>query len=164
MWKDLQVITFMNSTFGTVLRLFLALIFGLGLIRLGSETQLQGAHWYLIALLTLVALFQMAVAFGFPLGEFTQGGQQIGRLDVKARKNAIAALPLIFLFALTTLDLGGVIQLQALVGQVFVYLFMAYLALGLILNSISRSIKESVVWTPVLLLNIYLMAILYFAN
>lgn len=155
--------TFLNSTFGTALRALLALSVAWSLIRFGSETRLSGAHWYIVGLLALVAAFQVAVASGFPIGEFTQGGQTVGQLDDKGRKNAVASLPLLVLFALVALHLGEAIQLPTLIGQVFMYVFMGYLGIGLVLNSISRSLKESIIWTPILLLNIYLVAALYFA-
>jgi hypothetical protein len=156
--------SFLNSTTGTALRALLAFGFGYLAIQTAGDSRISNVHWYVVGLLALVALFQLAVAAGLPLGEFTQGGQQIGRLDAKARRNAAASIAVVILFVITSLYLGGEMQLPELIGQALSYLFFAYLAVGLLVNSISRSIKESLIWTPLLLLNIYLVAILYFGS
>lgn len=156
--------TFLNSTAGTAIRAFLAVLLAAALILIATEAQLPNAHWYTLGLLAMVAVFQIAISAGLPLGEFTQGGQMAGRLDYEGRKKALASLPLLVLFGFASLHLGKVIQLPTLISQVLTYSFMAYLGIGLIMNSISRSLKESIIWTPVLLLNIYLVAILYFSN
>ena len=114
------------------------------------------AAYALVAIQICVALFQLALVLGAPMGEYTLGGQNIGKLPPKLRILSAVSMILNLGIAghylaqagnLTPVlpgDLNGLAN-WALVGFNF---------LGLIMNSISRSKKERRTWVPVLLLSV----------
>lgn len=92
-----------------------------------------------LALTTFTVLFQLALVAGAPWGRFTQGGMHAGVLPKQGRFLALFSAVLLVWFAL------GVAQ-QSWVG----WLATGYLALGLVMNSLSKSVSERMLWVPVI--------------
>ncbi|WP_311215466.1 MULTISPECIES: hypothetical protein [unclassified Arthrobacter] len=99
-----------------------------------------------------LAVFQLALAAGAPIGRFAWGGQH----DVLPRKLRIGSIVSILLYALfgyTALAQSGLVPV--LVSQPFTAVFMwvltAYFTVGVAMNAISRSKAERFVMTPVAL-------------
>ncbi|MFM9165255.1 MAG: hypothetical protein ACKOQO_00325 [Candidatus Limnocylindrus sp.] len=101
-----------------------------------------------------VAIFQVAVILGAPLGEFTQGGRARGSLPTSGRIVAMVSLVLLMLMAGTILAMVGVGPLKEVDSPLIDGLWLgtcAYATLGVILNAVSRSPKERKVFLPVAL-------------
>lgn len=112
------------------------------------------AAYILVVIQTSVALFQLALVLGAPMGEYTMGGQNVGRLPIKHRVGAAISMLVNLAIAGHYLAQTGFLQplLPPTINQVVNWSLVAFTALGLVLNSISRSKKERQMWVPVLLL------------
>jgi hypothetical protein len=97
-----------------------------------------------------VAVFQVALALGVPLGELAWGGQQ--RLLPRSLRVGSALAAVIWLvaavFVLERADVTA-LGLNDTVASVGVWVLTVLLAVGTIMNAISRSTKERLVMTPV---------------
>lgn len=109
----------------------------------------------------LVALFQLALVLGAPMGEYAFGGQRTGKLPIQFRVASAVSF-------LTLLAIGGHYLAQADVlprmlpdnlNSVANWVLVAFNVVGLVMNSISRSKKERQMWVPVLLLSVVLAVI-----
>ncbi|MEX0970718.1 MAG: hypothetical protein WD046_09780 [Paracoccaceae bacterium] len=92
-------------------------------------------------LLGLLAVFQLALAAGAPWGVAAWGGQNPGRLPRHLR---IASLVNIAVFLLAIWALLG-----ALTPGWLLWSLTAFFGLGILMNLISRSRVERLLWTPV---------------
>lgn len=112
------------------------------------------AAFALVLIQICVAIFQLALVLGAPLGEYTMGGQQKGRLSMKLRIVAGLSMLLNLAIAGHYLAQTGTLQtlLPAQANQIANWGLVAFNGLGLFLNSISRSKKERQMWVPVLIL------------
>ena len=114
------------------------------------------AAYLLVAIQICVALFQLALTLGAPMGEYTMGGQNVGRLPSKYRVGAAISMVVNLAIAGHYLAQTGFVQplLPAQANQLVNWSLVAFTALGLVMNSISRSKKERQMWVPVLLLSV----------
>lgn len=112
------------------------------------------AAFILVAVQIIVSLFQLALVLGAPMGEYTLGGQTQGKLSVKLRLVSAISLLLNLAIAGHYLAQTGLLTplLPADLNQIANWSLVAFTALGLLLNSISRSKKERKLWVPVLVL------------
>jgi hypothetical protein len=114
------------------------------------------AAFILVVVQIVVALFQLALVLGAPMGEYTLGGQTQGKLSAKLR--VVSAISLLVNLAIAGHYLAqtGTIQtlLPAQLNQITNWALVLFTASGLIMNSISRSKKERNMWVPVLLLSV----------
>lgn len=103
-------------------------------------------------ILGCLAVFQVALVAGAPIGRFAWGGQH----DVLPRKLRIGSIVSILLYALfgyTALAQAGLVPVlvnQSFIG-VFMWVLTGYFTLGVVMNAISRSKPERFVMTPVAL-------------
>ena len=106
-----------------------------------------------IALLMLAALavFQAALVAGAPLGHFAWGGQHRVLPSRLRIGSAIAILIYAALVAILAQRAGLASFLPAGVVDIGIWVFVAYLALGVPMNAISRSRAERLTMTPVVL-------------
>ncbi|GAA3269974.1 hypothetical protein GCM10017707_02950 [Paenarthrobacter aurescens] len=112
-------------------------------------------HLYAILaciILGCLAVFQVALAAGAPLGRFAWGGKH-EVLPQKLRVGSVVSIALYALFGYTALAKAGLAPV--LVSEPFTHIFMwvltAYFAVGVFMNAISRSKPERFVMTPVAL-------------
>ncbi len=102
-------------------------------------------------LLAGLAVLQLLLAAGRPLGRFAWGGQH----EVLPRRLRIGSAVSVVLYALiaaVVLQAAGVIEVfPEAVADVGIWVVTGYLALGVPLNAISRSRSERLVMTPVVL-------------
>ena len=96
-----------------------------------------------------IAVLTILVALGFPLGEFTMGGQY-KILPIKFRIMAIVSVVIQIFAIFIVLQAGGIIPLMFSLGltKSICFFFAAYLSLNTIMNLISKSKKERNVMTP----------------
>jgi hypothetical protein len=109
------------------------------------------AAWLACAIFAALAVFQAALIAGARLGHFAWGGQH-RVLPRNLRIGSIVSIVLYAFFAAIILQRAGVIAvLPAPVADVGIWVVAAYLALGIPLNAISRSLPERLTMTPVVI-------------
>ena len=97
----------------------------------------------------VIAIMTVLVACGFPLGEFTMGGQH-KILPENFRVMAVISVAIQIFAMIIILQAGGFIPLwlSFKVTKYICFFFAAYLSLNTIMNMISKSRKEKYVMTP----------------
>ncbi len=102
-----------------------------------------------IALSIVVGIFQVVLALGAPLGEFTLGGKFPGKLPIKMRIAAILQTFILFIFTMTVVSKSG-IAFEAFyeIARIGIWVVFAFFIIGLILNCSSPSKKERIVMGP----------------
>ncbi|HEX5728109.1 hypothetical protein [Microbacterium sp.] len=103
----------------------------------------------LTVLLAALAIFQLALALGAPIGRFAWGGQH-RVLPTRLRVGSVVAILIYALIALIAWDRVGAIDVfPERFSVVAMWVVFAYFALGILLNAISRSRPERYVMVPV---------------
>jgi hypothetical protein len=103
------------------------------------------------ALLGLLALLQVLLIAGAPLGRLAWGGQHVV-LPTSLRIGSAVAIALYAAFAGLMLQAAGVVAVvPPAVAGVAIWVLTAYFALGVTMNAASRSRPERLVMTPVVL-------------
>ena len=103
------------------------------------------AYLYVL-ILGAVVVFQLCLIFGAPWGEYTQGGRYKGTLPINGKIAAGFSIPiLIFLGASISSAAGLVLVWERWTA----YVAIAIQSLNTILNWISPSQKEKLLWGPV---------------
>lgn len=103
-------------------------------------------------ILGLLAVFQLALAAGAPIGRFAWGGQH-NVLPARLRVGSIVSVPLYALFALVLLERAALVTVfgNEQFVQVATWVLGGYFALGILMNGLSRSKAERIVMVPVTL-------------
>ena len=103
----------------------------------------------LTVLLAVLAVFQLALALGAPLGRFAWGGAH-RVLPTKLRIGSLVSIVIYALIVVITLDRAGIIDVVPdPVSTVGMWVVFGYFVLGIPLNAISRSKPERFTMTPV---------------
>ncbi len=103
-----------------------------------------------LALITIAALFQLALALGAPWGEYALGGRFPGALPQKMRLAALAQMAVLCMFAVIALARSGLVLQGAYdVSRIAIWLVAGFFALGSIANLATPSRRERMVWAPV---------------
>ena len=103
----------------------------------------------LTVILGLLAVFQLALALGAPLGHFAWGGSH-RVLPAKLRIGSVVAIVIYAIIALLALDRAEVVDVvPEVVSTVGMWVAFAYFVLGIPLNAISRSKPERYTMTPI---------------
>lgn len=104
----------------------------------------------LTLLLGLLAVFQIALAAGAPLGHFAWGGQE-RVLSTGKRVGSVIAVVIYALMAWLALTRAGVVGdlSEAPAVQIGMWVVFGYAALSVLPNAISRSRAEQAAMTPV---------------
>lgn len=102
--------------------------------------------------LSALALFQLALAAGAPLGRFAWGGVH-ERLPTNLRIGSVVSIAIYAVFALIVLERAGVTHVlpSPSIATIGIWVIVGYLALGVVMNAISRSKPERFTMTPVAL-------------
>ncbi|HET6671863.1 MAG TPA: hypothetical protein VFG92_00670 [Agromyces sp.] len=102
----------------------------------------------LCAILAILAVFQLALIFGAPIGQFAWGGQH-RVLPMKLRIGSAVSIVIYAIIALLALDRAGLVDVvPEVVSTVAMWVVFAYFVLGIGMNAISRSKPERYVMTP----------------
>lgn len=106
-----------------------------------------------------LAVFQLALVFGAPLGRFAWGGAHV-RLPTRLRIGSAVSIVLYAVFAAILLDRADLIDvIPDGTSRIAAWVITGYLVLGIPLNAISRSRGERIVMTPVVTILVVLSAI-----
>lgn len=111
----------------------------------------QAAAIIFTVLMGALAIFQAALIAGAPLGHFAWGGQQ-RILPRGLRVGSAVTIVLYGLFALTLLMRAGLLAPWPDMSWIMPasWIILAYLALGVVVNAISRSLPERLTMTPLI--------------
>jgi hypothetical protein len=115
----------------------------------------------------LVCLFQLALVFGAPWGEYTMGGQTKGKLPASGRVTAAVSILVLILMAQALLASNGdgfITGWPSPILEVLKWLTFAYAILGFVMNWMTRSKKERMVWGPVATVLLVLVSLAVFGN
>lgn len=113
----------------------------------------------------LVCLFQSALIFGAPWGEFTQGGGTQGKLKTPGRVAAGISIVVLVAMAqslIATHRIGLFANSPTWLINSLVWFTFGYSVLGFIMNWASRSKKERMVWGPVATVLLVLVSLAVF--
>jgi hypothetical protein len=98
----------------------------------------------------LVVVFQMALALGAPWGEMAMGGRFPGRLPPQMRVAAVVQAALLVCIALVVLARAGLaFDAHREASRTAIWFVVAFCTLSAILNGITPSRKERLLWGPV---------------
>ena len=117
----------------------------------GTPTVTTVALTILLVLLGALAVFQLALAAGAPLGRYAWGGQHRGALPARLRVGSAVSIVIYALIAVIGLERAGVIDLipGEVAETVAMWVVAVSFALGIVMNGISRSTHERYTLTPV---------------
>jgi hypothetical protein len=102
------------------------------------------------AWIAAVALFQLALAAGAPWGEYAMGGAFPGVFPPALRVAALVQIPILGFVALIVLARAGlVLPSWARASRVLIWVVVGLLAVGVVLNLITPSHLERLIWAPV---------------
>ncbi|MDH5730168.1 MAG: hypothetical protein OEZ58_14325 [Gammaproteobacteria bacterium] len=114
---------------------------------------MQLAAYLFLILIGLAMLFQLALAFGAPWGEMTMAGKYPGRLPAAMRFAAIVQCLLLALIGLiVSIRAGLLLQTYNDISQSLIWVVIVFTLISVILNSITPSKKERLLWAPVTLI------------
>lgn len=103
----------------------------------------------LTVILALLAVFQLALALGAPIGRFAWGGAH-RVLPTRLRIGSLVSIVIYAVIAILALDRVGLIDIVPdAVSTVGMWVVFGYFVLGIPLNAISRSKPERLTMTPV---------------
>jgi hypothetical protein len=103
----------------------------------------------LTVILAVLAVFQLALALGAPLGRFAWGGAH-RVLPTKLRIGSLVSIVIYAVIAVLALDRVGLIDVVADgVSAVGMWIVFGYFVLGIAMNAISRSKPERYTMTPI---------------
>ncbi|MET0812214.1 MAG: hypothetical protein ABWY03_04115 [Microbacterium sp.] len=103
----------------------------------------------LTVVLAGLAVFQLALIFGAPLGRFAWGGQH-RVLPARLRVGSAVSILIYALIDLVAWDRVGAIDVfPELFSQIAMWVIFAYFVLGIFMNAISRSKPERYAMVPV---------------
>lgn len=103
-------------------------------------------------ILLCLALFQLALIFGVPIGRFAWGGTH-DVLPAKLKIGSTISIILYAFFAVVLLDKAGITDVIGNIDavQILIWVITGYFIIGIAMNAISRSKPERMVMTPVAL-------------
>ena len=102
-----------------------------------------------------VAAFQLSLAAGAPWGEYAMGGQNLGALPTRLRIASAVSAILMLAQCGHYLAQAGIFTplLPPGLNGAANWFWFAFTAIGLVLNSVTRSKKERNLWVPVLIVS-----------
>ena len=103
----------------------------------------------LTIILAVLAVFQAALAFGAPIGQYAWGGQH-RVLPPRLRIGSVVAIVVYALIVVIAFDrLGAIDVFPEPFSVIAMWVIFGYFTLGIFMNAISRSKPERNVMTPV---------------
>ena len=108
----------------------------------------QFAAGFLVFSFVALALFQLAIVLGAPLGEYAYGGQSVGKLVIQYRIASVFSFLIALAIAGHYLAQLGLLPmlLDANLNQIVNWGLVVFNIPAAILNNITRSQKEKRLW------------------
>jgi hypothetical protein len=110
----------------------------------------EAAALLFAAAAAIAVAFQLALAVGAPWGEYAMGGRYPGRFPPPMRVAAIVQAALIAVLAVIVATRAGLID-TPLDAPLLIWGAVAFSAVSLVLNALSRSPGERRLWVPIAL-------------
>lgn len=111
------------------------------------------AAWIFAGLITVVALFQLALALGAPWGGLAMGGAFPGTFPPAMRVAALVQIAVLAGVALVVLARAGLaLPAWRRASRWLVWIVVGLLGVGVILNLLTPSHMERLIWAPVAIL------------
>ena len=108
------------------------------------------AAYLFSVLIAFVVAFQLALALGAPWGEMAMGGKFPGRLPPRMRIAALVQIVVLVFIGLIVLTRAGVILDEfSSLSKSIIWAVVVFSLIGAILNTITPSKKERMLWAPV---------------
>jgi glutaminase len=103
---------------------------------------------FLVAMTLIVAVFQIALALGAPLGEYAYGVARVGKLPLGFRINSVVAVFVMLAISGHYLAQLGVFEpiLDPAGNSVVNWVLVGFTGLSALANNATRSKKERMVW------------------
>ncbi len=102
-----------------------------------------------IVLSTAIAIIQLALALGAPLGEYTMGGKFPGKLPFKMRVAALMQIFILLVFVFIVISKAGIAFEQYYdFGRIGIWFIVVFFTFGSIANLSSPSKKEKLIMGP----------------
>jgi len=103
---------------------------------------------FLVVMTLIVAIFQIALALGAPLGEYAYGGARVGKLPLGFRINSVVAVFVMLAISGHYLAQLGVFEpiLDSAGNSVVNWVLVVFFLLSALANNATRSKKERMVW------------------
>ena len=103
-----------------------------------------------LALTAVVVAFQLALVAGAPWGELTMGGAYPGQLPLPMRAVAVASAALLAgCGAVVTARAGLALPRWRPAARGLIWVVVAYMLVGVVLNAMTPSPRERALWLPV---------------
>lgn len=97
-----------------------------------------------------VILFQALLVFGAPWGEYTMGGKYPGKLPKNIRLLVLIQILVLIGFCYIIAEKAGLIAFGTnIFGNIGIWFVFAFFILGTLLNWVTPSKKERMIWGPV---------------
>ena len=108
----------------------------------------QFAAGFLVFSFVALALFQLAIVLGAPLGEYAYGGQNVGKLPIQYRIASVFSFLIALAIAGHYLAQLGILPmlLDENLNQIVNWGLVVFNVPAAILNNITRSQKEKRLW------------------
>jgi cytochrome bd-type quinol oxidase subunit 2 len=118
------------------------------------------AAYVFSALTVVVVFFQLALALGAPWGEMAMGGKYPGRFPPQLRVAALVQAVLLLSISLVVLVRSGLV-LDALFefSKSAIWFVVAICMVGAVLNTITPSKKERMLWAPIAIVLLFCAAV-----
>jgi hypothetical protein len=98
----------------------------------------------------VVVAFQIGLALGAPWGRYAMGGAYPGQFPPRLRVGAVIQAGLLVVLAVIVLSHAGLVLPELTANYPWlVWLAVAFSAVSLVLNTITRSAVERRIWLPV---------------
>jgi len=103
---------------------------------------------FLVVMTFIVAIFQIALALGAPLGEYAYGGSRVGKLPLGFRINSVVVVLAMLAISGHYLAQLGVFEpiLDPAGNSVVNWVLVVFFVLSALANTATRSKKERMVW------------------
>ncbi|MDP2424918.1 MAG: hypothetical protein Q8M70_00975 [bacterium] len=107
-----------------------------------------GTYYLIISI--LVTIFQLALFFGAPLGKYAMGGKFPERLPKHMRFIPLIQIMILWFFVYVVLIKTNLIDNQpSSIGSIGIWFVVAFFSLGSVMNLITPSKPERMVWGPI---------------
>ncbi len=103
-----------------------------------------------IALIAVVILFQLALAFGVPWGNLAMGGKYPGKFPPVMRVAALVQIVILTIIGVVISVRGGIIFPEwFFLADKIIWGVVVFNVIGLVANLATRSKWERIIWAPI---------------
>ena len=105
---------------------------------------------YFIIIAVIVTGFQIALAFGAPLGAYTLGGRYSGALPKRMRWAAVGQILILWFFVyIVAVKVDMILNQPNIIGSIGIWVVALFFLFGSITNLSSPSKPERRLWGPI---------------